>query len=107
MPETFPSPDQPSAPDHSALDRAERGFFLALYRSAVDYYQPRIEKRTSVRLGEIAVWDHNRLHEHVWAQYRRRLGVIKSLIFRRRVDEQASAFKERYVKLAGECGARY
>jgi hypothetical protein len=42
---------------------AQHEFFLSIYRSAVDFYKPRIEKKTGVSLGDIAVWDYSRMPE--------------------------------------------
>ena len=43
----------------------ERNFFLGIYRSAVDFYKPRIEKRTGIPLGDIAVWDSLAIAEYL------------------------------------------
>ena len=40
------------------LTESDNKFFLGLYRNAVNFYQPRIEKRTGMRLGPIDVRDY-------------------------------------------------
>jgi ClpA/ClpB-like protein len=100
---------------NSDLDQwseAERGFFVGLFRSAVDYYKPKIEKRTGVDLGNIAVWDYDRMHEHASEIYRRqispwRVGIVRSIILRRRLRMQASEIAAKYAKKAHECTASY
>jgi hypothetical protein len=50
-----------SAEPNSQLREADSQFFLGLYRSAVDFYQPRIEKKTGIPLGNIRVCDFRQL----------------------------------------------
>ena len=44
---------------------AER-LFLALYKSAVAFYKPKIERRTGTEIGDVAVWDHASLADMFW-----------------------------------------
>lgn len=48
---------------HPELDAADNQFILGLYRYAVDFYQPKIEDRTGVRLGNILVRNFNQYNE--------------------------------------------
>ena len=62
-------PAQPGSAEvssHSSgapVSDADKEFYLRVYRSAVAFYKPRIEKRTGVLLGDIAVWDFSKLHQ--------------------------------------------
>jgi Clp amino terminal domain, pathogenicity island component len=91
---------------------AERAFFLALYKSAVTFYKPRIEAKTGVELGKIAVWDHSCLAEHVLANRRARIssrktGFIERLFLRDRVRHLAETIQPFYEQRAAECVAAY
>ena len=101
-----------SGSNSNELDRAGREFLLALYRAAVNFYKPRIEKRTGVLLGDIAVWDHDRWHEDVMREYRRRaswpfVGIFKSFILRRRLRRYSPEFEAESARKAREHAARY
>ena len=56
---------------------ADRRFFLALYKSAVAYYKPKIEQRTGTQLGDILVWDYASLAEHVLANRRASCPLVR------------------------------
>jgi len=91
---------------------AEREFFLRLYQSAVDFYKPRIEKRTGVALGRIAVWDHSQLHRDVLKVLRRQtgprvVGFFRSLALRRRLRRYSQTIAAEYADHARACAARY
>ncbi len=89
------------------LTEAENEFFLGVYRSAVDYYQPRMEKRTGVRLGKISVWDHRQLDQHVMRDLKRRSGLLNRFLFRKRFRQISRNLKSEYAEAAHHCLARY
>jgi Clp amino terminal domain, pathogenicity island component len=100
-----------SAPNPRVND-AERAFFLALYRSAVAFYKPRIEQRTGIHLGDIVVRDYAYFHEDAVKEFREwasrgRLAIIRRLIFRRRVRSFAQTAESFYAKHASQCAASY
>jgi hypothetical protein len=102
----------PTDSDRRVVSDADRGFFLALYRSAVDFYKPKIEKRTGVLLGDIAVRDYSCLHQDVLDQLRRQaspwlVGVVRSLILRRRLRLFAKGYADVYAGHARKCSASY
>lgn len=86
---------------------ADKEFFLGLYRSAVGFYQPKIEKRTGVSLGPIGIWDYGQLHPHVVRDLKQRLGFIRALLYRRRIRNYSQAIGSIYADKARECGASY
>jgi hypothetical protein len=47
------------------LAEAESEFFLGIYRCAVESYQPRIEERTGVSLGNLSVWHISDVDQHI------------------------------------------
>ncbi len=107
---------QPSADQTKAVARPSAGttpkkteteFFLAVYRSAIDFYQPRIEKRTGVSLGKISVWDYGQLHCHVIRNLKRRLGFIRALLHRRRIKSYSEQIGMTCADRAHHCGASY
>ena len=69
--ETSSAGEDPAPPGAPVLD-PEREFFMRLYRLAVDFYKPKIEKRTGVVIGNILVWDFSRFHLHVLRELKRR-----------------------------------
>jgi len=85
----------------------DKEFFLGLYRSAVGFYQPKIEKRTGIPLGAISVWDYGQLHPHVVCDLKRRLGFIRALLYRHRIRNYSQAVGIAYADNAHECGASY
>jgi hypothetical protein len=89
------------------LTEAENEFLLGVYRSAVDYYQPRIEKRTGVLLGKIRVWDHRQLDQHMMCNLERRLGFLDRFVLRRRLRKISQNLKSRYAERAQHCPAFY
>jgi ClpA/ClpB-like protein len=100
-----------SLPEDISLIGAEHEFFLGMYRSAVDFYKPRIEKRTGVQLGSIAVWDYARMHEHVTHEFMRRspwfIRIVRSLVLRRRFRAYAQAIEAANANNASKCCAAY
>jgi hypothetical protein len=86
---------------------ADMQFFLGLYRSAVDFYQPKIEKRTGVSLGKISIWDYGQLHCHVIRNLKRRLGFIRALLYRRRIKSYSESIGMTYADRSHNCGASY
>ncbi len=103
----------PSANSRSdALNEAEREFFLSLYRSAVAYYQPKIEQRTGIQLGNIAVWEYSILCQHTIEEYTENVkpgmrGLIKSLLFRRSLRRYRDRAASTYAKRSRELSASY
>jgi hypothetical protein len=86
-----------SAPAIGAFSDVEREFHLSIYRLAVDYYKPRIEKRTGVSLGDITVWEFANLPEHrmeeIGQQRSRCLPrALWRLLHRKRLRRYAEAF---------------
>lgn len=86
---------------------AEMEFFLAVYRNAVDFYQPKIEKRTQVSLGRISIWDYGQLHCHVIRNLKRRLGFIRALLYRRCIKSYSESIGITYADNSRKCGASY
>lgn len=78
----------------SAAHLSDREFYLDLYRCAVRHYQPIIEKRTGVKLGEIAVKPISDLQGDIEARLRaanRFFGLVQSGGIERRVARIAEA----------------
>jgi hypothetical protein len=101
----------PSQAEPKALTDAERDFFLGIYRSAVDFYKPRIEKRTGGVLGNIPVWDHARLHETITHESMRRspwfIRIVRTLTHRRHFRRYAQAIETACANEGSKCGAAY
>ncbi len=98
--------------DVDPLIEAERKFFLALYRSSIDFYKPRIERRTGVALGDISAWDYSCLHQRVFTEHAGRassllVGWLRSLILRRRLLRYAKDTETAYATEAFKCAAMY
>ena len=55
-----PLPDEPA----KEIRASDKKFLLAMYRLAVDYYQPKIENHTNTKLGKIRICDYPQLREH-------------------------------------------
>ncbi len=94
------------------LRDAERDFFLGIYRRAVDFYKPRIEKRTGVRLGDIKVWDYDCILQHVMAEYRRetsfwRVGILRSFLLTRTPTQFGKSMDGNLRRSCAKCGASY
>lgn len=69
-----------------SLGDAEREFFLGIYRSAVAAYKPRIENKSGVALGDIAVWDYSQLARDLFRRISNHQGPLRFLfkrLFRR------------------------
>jgi hypothetical protein len=80
------------------LTEAHNLFLLNLYRLAVDFYQPRIEARTGIPLGNIRVYDYERWYAHALRDmnrgpYRWVRAKLQKLLFRKRFREVASQMK--------------
>src|SRR5262245_53288623 len=92
----------------ASLADADREFFLAIYKQAVDFYQPRIERKTGVRLGKISVWDYSECYAHKLRHFNasvfRRLW---SVIFRKRYRAIRDAVKASYDEFAAKYAAVY
>jgi hypothetical protein len=91
---------------------AEHKFFLALYRSAIDFYKPRIEKRTGVALGDISAWDYSCLHQHVSEDHANLASswlvrLLRSLVLRRRPLRYAKVIETTFATGACNCAATY
>jgi hypothetical protein len=91
----------------SQLTDIDREFFLGLYRNAVAFYQPRIEKRTGVAMGAIHVWPYEELHQHSVKAFRRQIGFVRALLYRRRLRRYWEARKAESAELAHRCAAAY
>lgn len=74
----MPQPRAVSSPSND-MQSAERDFILAIYRKAVDYYQPKIEKRTGILLGNVTVHDLREYPAHRVNDLNRKAGLIESL----------------------------
>ncbi len=96
-------------PEGISFNDADRNFFLGVYRAAVDYYKPRIEKKTGVALGDIAVWDYSCFQTHVLKQQCGSwlLRAMRGLLFRRRIDRHAEAVRAVFDEWASKCSATY
>jgi hypothetical protein len=90
---------------------AEREFLLAVYRRAVDFCQPKIEKRTGVALGRIEVRDCAEFHQHVADELERRywlpIRMFRRLFLRQRVREVSQRLAATYAESARNCSAVY
>ncbi|TWU29286.1 hypothetical protein [Bythopirellula polymerisocia] len=85
----------------STVSDFEKNFFLSFYKAVISQYQPRIEKRAGVQLGQIDVWEYSHLNEHRVEQLKQSLGLFRSMLFRRQIHEYAVHGKE-----MDEVGAR-
>ena len=93
--------------NHISLGDAERKFFLGVYRSAVAAYQPRIEKKTGVALGDISVWDYSQMREHVLMQGLPIIRRLRRFVFSRRLRRQAENLRVVCEESATKCSAAY
>ena len=96
----------------SLLSDAENEFFLGLYRNAVAFYQPRIEKRTGVQLGKISVWDLRELDQHKlrdleWRTSPWIIGFLRRLVFKSRIQQYAEYLKSTAEERGHSCSALY
>lgn len=100
-----------SPPEANALIDADREFFLGIYRSAVDFYQPRIERRTGVLLGSIAVRDYSRMHEDVMREFMQRgtwlTRIVRAIARRHYRRLFAQALEKTYADQASKHIAAY
>ena len=100
-----------SQAEHNALNDAEREFFLGIYRSAIDFYKPRIEKRSGRLLGNIPVLDHAHLHETITHESMRRspwfIRIVRALTHRRNFHRYAQAIETACANKASKCSASY
>jgi ATP-dependent Clp protease ATP-binding subunit ClpA len=106
-PDAKPRVEQPKTQNNNSLRDAERQFFLGIYRSAVDFYKPRIEKRTGIQLGDIAVWDYDVLHQHIVEEQQRqaspwRVGILRWLLRRRRLRKHWEGFPKAFAQIRNE-----
>jgi hypothetical protein len=94
---------------NSSLQDADRDFFLGVYRAAVDFYKPRIEKKTGVALGEISVWDYECLLQHQLDFYAGKwlIRTIRKYFFTRTYDLQMDSAKRWHEESATKCCAVY
>lgn len=74
---------------------------------AVDYYQPKIEERTSVQLGRIDVWHYSLLNQHRVDNLKKSLGFLRSFFRRKRIREYSRSGKEMDENNAREYMAAY
>ena len=96
----------------SDLTEADGQFFLGLYRCAVNEYQPKIEKRTGVQLGEITVKEFRQVDvdkmqylegwKHSWTTRLFRRSAIKS-----RLNEWRDYLDSTHSERADSCMACY
>ena len=96
--------------NHGSLREAERDFFLGLYRSAVDFYKPRIEKKAGVALGDIAVRDYTCMLDDALRQEQSRLSSIRfvrQFLFRKRPRFDLEAVTAAFDESAKNCCAAY
>jgi hypothetical protein len=96
--------------DGELFAEADKEFFLAIYRRAVEYYQPKIEKKTGVRLGKIDVWDHSVLNEHAFKHVFKPpllIRAIRHLCYRRAADRRLQQLRDAHEQQAGSCSAVY
>jgi hypothetical protein len=96
--------------NHGSMREAERDFFLGLYRSAVDFYKPRIEKKTGVALGDIAVRDYTCMLDDALRQEQSQLwGVrfVRQFLFRKRPRFNMEALTAAFDESAKNCCAAY
>jgi hypothetical protein len=104
--------EQPSQSRTAPVSEADKQFFVRMYQSAVDFYEPKIEKRTGVRLGEIVVWEHSLLHQHVLRELKWRsspwfVGIFRSIIMRRRLRANSPTLAADYADRARKCALAY
>lgn len=85
----------------------EQDFLLSVYRKAVDYYQPKIEKRTGVQLGRIDVWPYALLNQHRVDNFKKSLGFLRSFLHRRQIQKYSHAGEKIDEKFAREHMAAY
>ena len=78
----------------SVLTEAEKELVLGTYRRAVEFYQPKIEARTGVSLGEINVWDYDKLHEDLLHNWEQQFGFVRRLLFRRHIRKLRQAWEK-------------
>jgi hypothetical protein len=101
-----------STPAPCAFSDAEREFHLSIYRLAVDYYKPRIEKRAGVSLGEIAVWEHGQWPKHAMDEISRwsrfwLANFVWKLLFRNKLRRHLEALTSVEADEASQCIACY
>jgi hypothetical protein len=93
------------------LSNADKEFFLGVYQRAADFYQSRIEKRTGVLLGKIAVYDYAQLHKHKIDDLERRnpwpVRIFRRMFLKRRLKHYSQALAEKYADNAHKCSAAY
>jgi hypothetical protein len=65
-----------------------------MFRLAVDYYQPKIEQRTGVKLGPIRVWEHAMLRQHQIEEYKRSIGFVRAFFCRRKIQRYCEAIRD-------------
>jgi hypothetical protein len=87
---------------------AERDFHLSIYRLAVDYYKPRIEKRSGVSLGDIAVWEFEKLPGHEMAEIsRQKSRWLPYVLWRLLHGKRLSKYAEQLARSNAIAGRRY
>jgi hypothetical protein len=96
----------------SPLTEADNEFFLGLYRNAVSFYQPRIEKRTGVRLGEISVrdyrqFDQDKMHDVELTRYPWLFRVFKRSVIKARLQQWREYLESTQSERASACMASY
>jgi hypothetical protein len=100
-----------SAGSIAPLDDADRRLFLSLYRQAVAFYQPKIEKRTGIRLGGISVCDCEELHHHVWddmeGRYLWSIRVLRAIFLRQRLQLRYQQCVAALAERTRKCIAMY
>jgi hypothetical protein len=96
--------------NHGSLREAERDFFLGLYRSAVDFYKPRLEKKTGIALGDIAVRDYTCMLDDALRQEQSRhssVRFVRQFLFRKRPRFDMKAVTAGFDESAKNCCAAY
>jgi hypothetical protein len=92
-----------------SLGRAEEDFFLGVYRAAVEYYQPRIEEKTGITLGDIQVFDYSCLADEYIKQRSNSIfsRIVRSLISRPVPKEAVERIRACCMEKSKKCIATY
>ena len=104
--------DTPEPGMSSRLTEADNEFFLGLYRNAVSFYQPKIERRTAVSLGKISVRDFRQFDQDKTCDYEQETSPGFFPLFKRaRIKAQLRKWREHlkstYEERARACMAAY
>ncbi|HEX6963105.1 MAG TPA: hypothetical protein VF175_14645 [Lacipirellula sp.] len=96
----------------AGLSEADNQYFLGLYRCAVSEYQPKIEKRTGVALGDIAVRDFREIdNDFMRDMERQRSSWLARLLWRSTIKSRLKQWREHlsstHAERASACMACY